>query len=337
MITLGIETSCDETSASVVHNGKLLANIVASQDDVHARFGGVVPELASRRHIDVIIEIIHSALAEANITIDDLEAIAVTKAPGLVGSLLVGISAAKGIALARNLPIIGVNHLEAHLNAHFLEHDDFPESFVALVVSGGHTSLYQVKSFGNYKLIGATRDDAAGEAFDKVAKLLELGYPGGPLIDKLATKGNTKAFSFTKPRFADETENDFSFSGFKTAALLKYQKAEKENKLDYKFKADLAASFQSAVVELLVERLINTAKKLNAAGVVISGGVAANRHLRNRAQAEAEKANLRFAVQSAKLCTDNAGMIAYVGERYLKLGKRSDLTLNAIANQEIGV
>lgn len=336
MKVLGIESSCDETAASVVEHGRALSNIVASQHEVHARFGGVVPELASRRHVEVIIPVIEQALAQAKTSWEEIDAIAVTSAPGLLGALLVGISVAKSLALARNLPLIGVNHLEAHLNAPFLEQPDFPHPYVGLVVSGGHTSLYHVKDFGDYHLLGATRDDAAGEAFDKAAILLGLGYPGGPRIDALSKQGNARAFRFTKPKFSD-SNFDFSFSGYKTAVRLLYQKAEETGLVDEKFKADLAASFQQALVDFLTERLMSAAQMLGAKGVVLSGGVAANRTLREQVKLEAEKNNFRFVVPAMNLCTDNAAMIAYVGEQYLKRGKRSDFSLGATANQEIGL
>ena len=336
MKVLGLESSCDETAASVVSHGRALSNIVASQNEVHARFGGVVPELASRRHIEVIIPVIEQALAQANTPWEEIDAIAVTTAPGLLGALLVGVSVAKSLALARNLPLIGVNHLEAHLNAAFLEQPDFPYPYVGMVVSGGHTSLYLVQAFGEYQLLGATRDDAAGEAFDKAAILMGLGYPGGPKIDALSKQGNPKAFRFTQPKFSDG-EFDFSFSGYKTAVRLLYQKAEAAGEITEQFKADLAASFQQSVVYFLCERLMTAAKKFNAQGVVLAGGVAANKQLREHVKAEAEKNNLRFVVPAMNLCTDNAAMIAYLGEQYLKRGKRSDLSLGATANQEIGV
>lgn len=336
MKVLGIESSCDETAASVVSHGHALSNIVASQHEIHSRFGGVVPELASRRHVEVIIPVIEQALAQAHTTWEEIDAIAVTSAPGLLGALLVGVSVAKSLALARNLPLIGVNHLEAHLNAAFLEQPDFPYPYVGLVVSGGHTSLYLVKSFGEYQLLGATRDDAAGEVFDKVAILLGLGYPGGPKVDALSRQGNAQAFRFTQPKFTD-SQFDFSFSGYKTAVRLQYQKAEAAGLVTEQFKADLAASFQQSVVSFLTNRLMSAAKQYAAQGVVLAGGVAANKLLREHVKKEAENAGLRFVVPAMNLCTDNAAMIAYVGEQYLKRGKRSDLSLGAVANQEIGV
>ncbi|PIR25362.1 MAG: tRNA (adenosine(37)-N6)-threonylcarbamoyltransferase complex transferase subunit TsaD [Deltaproteobacteria bacterium CG_4_10_14_0_2_um_filter_43_8] len=336
MNILAIESSCDETGAAVICDGKILSNVVATQEEVHARFGGVVPELASRRHLEVIIPMIQTAMEKANVTWENLEGIAATYAPGLIGSLLVGLTSAKTIALAKHLPFIAVNHLEAHLNAHLIDTPDFPAPSIGLVISGGHTSLYLVRAFGDYSLLGATRDDAAGEAFDKVAKLLELGYPGGPLVDKLAQKGNPHAYTFTLPRFGSGNQLDFSFSGLKTAVLLKVKEAKNTNTFDEKFKQDLAASFQATVIKIVVKQVFEAAKIHNAKGVVISGGVAANSLLRSTLQTEADKRNLKLAIPKFEYCTDNAAMIAYVGEQYLKMGKQSSLDTNAIANMEIG-
>ena len=349
MITLGIESSCDETAASVVSGGRVLSSLVATQHDVHARFGGVVPELASRRHLENIVPLISGALSEAQVSLKDIEGVAVTSAPGLVGSLLVGISAAKGIAYSLDIPLVGVNHLEGHLSAAALEFGEIPLPYVGLVVSGGHTSLYLVRGFGDYKLMGATRDDAAGEAFDKVAKLLGLGYPGGPAIDKAADAGDPKAFRFTKPRFAEENSLDFSFSGIKTAVLITYRKetgtgdsglGSRVSDLGSRASdlvPDLAASFQESVVGILVERVIEAARRAGARAVVLSGGVAANRRLRTRLKEVAEAANLKPFIPHMSFCTDNAAMIAYVGEKHLMAGRRSDFTLNATASQEIGL
>ena len=337
MRVLGIESSCDETACAVVSGDAILSNLVATQHDVHERFGGVVPELASRRHMENIVPLVRGALDEADITMDDIDGVAVTNAPGLLGSLLVGLSAAKSIAYARSIPFIGVNHLEGHLNAATLEFGEIPLPYVGLVVSGGHTSLYLVKGFGDYTLLGATRDDAAGEAFDKVAKLLDLGYPGGPAIDRVSGKGNPKAIKFTKPRFDQADSLDFSFSGIKTACLLKKRAAEESGKLDDAFVADLAASFQESVVSILVERLIDAAKRNGAKAVVLAGGVAANRRLRDLLEQEAKAAGIPSFIPPHALCTDNAAMIAYVGRKHLEAGERSDLRLNAIANQEIGL
>lgn len=337
MQILGIESSCDETAAAVVRDGKVLSSFVATQYDVHARFGGVVPELASRRHMENIVPLISGALEKAETSLDGIDGVAVTCAPGLLGSLLVGIAAAKGIAYSRGLPLIGVNHLEGHLNAAELESPGIPLPYVGLVVSGGHTSLYLVSSFGNYRLIGATRDDAAGEAFDKVAKLLSLGFPGGPAIDRAAKNGNPKAFRFTAPKFSSEDCMDFSFSGIKTAVLLLHKKEASRGAVGKNFIEDIAASFQESVVQTLVQRLILAANANGARAAVLSGGVAANSRLRETLKARAAEVNLLCHIPSMPLCTDNAAMIAYVGGRRLAIGERSDFTLNAVANQEIGI
>jgi len=336
MIVLGIESSCDETAVAVLEGTKVRASTVASQDEVHARFGGVVPELASRKHLEMIIPLVRSALAKADLTMNDVEGVAVTNAPGLIGALLVGLSAAKGIAYALDVPIVGVNHLEGHLNAVHLETDDVPYPHVGLVVSGGHTSLYLVRAFGEYELLGATRDDAAGEAYDKVAKLMDLGYPGGPVIDRLAGMGDETTFTFTKPKFDGDTL-DFSFSGIKTAVMLAVRKAGEEHHLNDDFKRDMAASFQRAVVNMLCDRLFEAAAKVNAKAVVVSGGVAANSGFRKELERRAKKLGTPCYIPAIRLCTDNASMIAYVGARRLANGERSDMTLNAVANQEIGV
>ena len=337
MLTLGIESSCDETAAAVVDGGRVLSSLVATQHDVHAKYGGVVPELASRRHLENIVPLVRGALAEAKVALGDVEGVAVTQAPGLLGSLLVGLATAKGIAYTRGIPIVGVNHLEGHLSAAFLEFGEVPLPFVGLVVSGGHTSLYLVRAFGDYTLLGATRDDAAGEAFDKVAKLLDLGYPGGPAIDRAADHGDPRAFRFTRPRFADERSLDFSFSGIKTAVLLAHRKALAGGVVGTAFVHDLAASFQESAVDFLVDRLLDAAKRSGARAVALAGGVAANRRLRALLKERAAAAGLPAFIPAMGFCTDNAAMIAYVGERHLVAGRRSGLDLNAVANQEIGV
>jgi N6-L-threonylcarbamoyladenine synthase len=352
MLVLGIESSCDETAAAVVElNGsstptadktRILSSFVASQDEVHARYGGVVPELASRRHLETIVPLVRCAAAEANITIRDIDGIAVTYAPGLLGSLLVGIQMAKGLCIAARKPMIGVNHLEGHLNAILLERPDIPYPHVGLVVSGGHTSLYLVKEFGDYKLLGSTRDDAAGEAFDKVAKLLNLGYPGGPVIDRLSKKGDAHAFKFPVPHFGywtkkNETMLDFSFSGIKTAVLLKYRKAAAEGSVNDQFIRDMAASFQNTIVRVLCGRVLSAVKQTKSQAVVLSGGVASNSHLRDSLKQRCLEEKIDCFIPSAHYCTDNAAMIARVGGEYLKRGVRSDMSLNAVANQEIGL
>ncbi|MFH1653866.1 MAG: tRNA (adenosine(37)-N6)-threonylcarbamoyltransferase complex transferase subunit TsaD [Pseudomonadota bacterium] len=334
MLVLGIESSCDETAAAVLDGDVLLSSKVATQEEVHAPYGGVVPELASRRHLEVISPVIQSALKEAKVSIDDIEGIAVTKAPGLVVALLVGLSMAKGLAFAKGIPIVGVNHLEGHLGAVFLEYKDLEFPWIGLVVSGGHTSLYLVKEFGSYELLGATCDDAAGEAFDKVAKLLGLGYPGGPLIQKRAQSGNPDRFKFTKPKLSSG-DYDFSFSGIKTACLVKNKEALSNNMRDEKFVDDLAASFQKTAVRFLTDNLFAVAHKFKAKGVAISGGVAANALLRSEVERLSKEEEFNCYMPRLSYCTDNAAMIAYVGSRYLKQGKRDGLDLNATANEEI--
>jgi N6-L-threonylcarbamoyladenine synthase len=277
MLVLGIETSCDETAAAVVENGRrMLSSIVASQIDIHSRFGGVVPELASRKHIQNILPVILQALEDAAITLEQVDGIAVTQGPGLVGSLLIGISVAKALAYTMDLPIVGVNHLEGHLYSNFLEHRDLEPPFVSLIVSGGHTDLVYVgPGKRQYDKLGQTMDDAAGEAFDKVAKLLELGYPGGPIIDKLSEHGDPEAISFPRPMLKDSSL-DFSFSGLKTAVLYY---VSSENTID---PADVAASFQAAVVDVLTEKALRAAEIRKTKVIAVSGGVAANSALRRR-------------------------------------------------------
>jgi len=344
MLILGIESSCDETAAAVVSDGRVLSSLVASQDEVHAKYGGVVPELASRRHMESVIPLARGAIEKAGVSINDIDGIAVTYAPGLLGSLLVGIQFAKGIAFATGKPIIGINHLEGHLNAIRLERNDVPYPHIGLLVSGGHTSLYLVKGFGDYKLLGATRDDAAGEAFDKVAKLLGLGYPGGPVIDRLSERGNPNAFRFTTPKFEHSAKFgsgnphlDFSFSGIKTAVLLKHREASAKGTVSEQYITDLIASFQEAVVRFLTDRAMAAVKETGARAVVLAGGVAANRHLRRRLEERCVEAQIGCFIPSFQLCTDNAAMIAYVGWKHLKKGRTSDMSLNAVANQEIGL
>lgn len=337
MIILGIESSCDETSAAVLNGRRVLSNIVATQHDVHEKYGGVVPELASRRHLENIGAVIKAALDEAGLAFKDINAVAATCAPGLLGSLFVGLSAGKAVSHSLGIPFIGVNHLEGHLLAAELEFGEIALPYVGLVVSGGHTSLYLVKKFGDYKLLGATRDDAAGEAFDKVAKLLGLGYPGGPAIDAVSVKGDPNKFKFTRPKFHDGNTFDFSFSGIKTAVLNIYKQQTAHGTANDSFIFDLAASFQNAVVEILVERHIAAAKSVNAKTVVLAGGVAANKLLRERLVAAAKSNGINCFIPSMKFCTDNAAMIAFAGQRRLERGESSPYSLTAVANQEIGV
>jgi len=326
MVVLGIETSCDETAAAVLADGRrILSSVVASQDDVHAPYGGVVPELASRRHIEVIVPVVERALGEAQVRLRDLEGIAVTHGPGLVGSLLVGTSFAKSLAWVHGTPLVGVNHLEGHIFAAFLG-DDPPEyPFLALVVSGGHTALYHARAPRQYTLVGQTRDDAAGEAFDKVAKLLGLGFPGGPLVQRAAERGDPTAVAFPPARMTDGAR-DFSFSGIKTSVSL-YVK--RHSPLSDTQVADVAASFQASVVRTLVRRTLLAADQLAVRRVVLTGGVAANAPLRAALAAEAEAQGVRIHVPARHLCTDNAAMIAAAGTARLVAGERAPLTLNA--------
>lgn len=331
MLVLGIETSCDETSASIVEDGKrILSNIVASQIDIHSKFGGVVPELASRKHIQNIIPVITEALSEANVSLDDIKGIAVTQGPGLVGSLLIGISTAKAISFTKGLPIVGVNHLEGHIYSNFLEHADLEPPFISLVVSGGHTDLIYIRNKEReYEKLGQTMDDAAGEAFDKVAKLLDLGYPGGPIIDKLSKEGNPKAIPFPRPYVWDHSLN-FSFSGLKTAVLNYIVNAKKIGQNINP--ADVASSFQASVVDVLTEKAIKAAevKKVNI--ITIAGGVAANSGLRKRMSERCQELGYKLYYPSPKLCTDNAAMIAGVGYLILKNSNAdSDLELDSDA------
>lgn len=328
--------------AVVKNHRHIISSVVASQDEVHARFGGVVPELASRRHIEVIAPLLDAALENASLKLKDVDGIAVTRAPGLIGSLLVGLSFAKALAYANNKPLVGVNHLEGHLNAAHLSSDNIGYPHVGLVVSGGHTSLYLVKKFGDYKLLGATRDDAAGEAYDKVAKLLGLGYPGGPVIDRLSPKGNADAIKFTTPKLDASAhfqvgEFDFSFSGIKTAVIAQYNKMSVGGKIAEQDSLDLIASFQKKVVEILCKQTIAAANEYKCKDIIISGGVAANSALRKRINELCNAEGISAHIPPISLCTDNAAMVAYVGSRRLELGQRDGMELNATATEEIGV
>jgi N6-L-threonylcarbamoyladenine synthase len=329
MLVLGVETSCDDTAAAVVQNGReILANIVSSQDQVHGPYGGVVPELASRQHIKNVMPIVDSALRQAGATLNDLDGMAVTYGPGLVGSLLVGLSLVKGIAFRSGLPYVGVNHLEAHLLAIQLEHEvAFP--YVALLASGGHTLLYCVKGVGEYIHLGGTRDDAAGEAYDKAAKMMGLGYPGGRVIDQLAQSGNGKAIRFPRAKLKGGAY-EFSFSGIKTA-LWHYLKSLPEEAWRER-SADIAASFQEAIIEMLVRPTVKAATASGVARIVLSGGVAANSRLRAKMKEEADASGLTVFYPAPKFCTDNGAMIALTGYHWLKRGRRDDSRLNADAD-----
>ena len=327
MIVLGIESSCDETAAAVLVDGRsILSNVVASQDAVHAPYGGVVPELASRRHIEVIVPVVERALADAGVKLTDLDGIAVTRGPGLVGSLLVGCSLAKALAYVAQRPLVGVNHLEGHIFAAFLEPPapDYP--ILALVVSGGHTALYHARAPLRYEMVGQTRDDAAGEAFDKVAKLLGLGYPGGPVIERTAERGDPGAIAFPLAHMTDQAP-DFSFSGIKTSVSLH---VKRRAPLGAEAVADIAASFQATAVKMLVRKTVKAALRLGVKRIVLTGGVAANRALRSALTAEAAEHGFTLHIPAPRLCTDNAAMIAAAGAARLAAGERAPLTMNAV-------
>jgi N6-L-threonylcarbamoyladenine synthase len=329
MLVLGVESSCDDTAAAVLRDGRtILANVVASQDHVHGPYGGVVPELASRQHIETILPVIDQALKNAGVTLKEIDGMAVTYGPGLVGSLLVGLSLVKGIAFRAGIPFVGVNHLEAHLLAIQLEHDvAYP--YIALLASGGHTLLYCVRGVGDYLHLGGTRDDAAGEAYDKVAKLMGLGYPGGRPIDDLAKGGNPNAIRFPRAKLK-KSAYEFSFSGIKTA-VWHYLKAQSDEQWKG-HAADIAASFQEAVVDMLVNPTIKAATDLAVGRIVLAGGVAANSRLRAKMKEKAEQVGLQVFCPAPKFCTDNAAMIALAGYHWLRRGRRDDDSLNADAD-----
>ncbi len=330
MNILGIETSCDETAAAVVVDGRrVLSSVVASQMLEHARYGGVVPEVASRRHVEQMNRVLQAALDKAGLTLADIDAIAVTNRPGLMGALLIGVSAAKAIAMARRLPLIGVHHIEAHLYANFLNQSKAEFPAVALVVSGGHTDLFHLRAHGDYSLLGRTRDDAAGEAFDKCARLMGLSYPGGPAIQEAAKTGNPKAV--TLPRGALPGTWEFSFSGLKTA-VRRALEADPAPAIP-----DLAASFQEAVVRVLVDKTVAAAISVGVSRVFLAGGVAANTHLRMRMQNACDAAGLVLFYPPVSLCTDNAAMIAATGYFHLQAGRRDSLTLDTIASEPLAV
>ncbi len=322
MLILGIETSCDETAAAVVKDGFTpLSSIVSSQVDIHHPFGGVVPELASRKHIEAIVPVVHEALENAGVHASQIQGVAATQGPGLVGSLLVGFSFAKAFAYSMDLPWIGVNHLEGHINSVFLEPDPPPFPFVVLLVSGGHTAIYHVTSHTDIELMGQTRDDAAGEAFDKVSKMLGLGYPGGRVIGEMAAKGDPGNVKFKRP-YLDKKEYDFSFSGIKTGVNRYIQSTGIDDESQI---WDIAAGFQEAVVDVLAYKLLHAARQRNCDHTAIVGGVAANTRLRDKVTDEASRMGLAIHIPSPDLCGDNAAMIASVGFHYLKQGVLSDL------------
>lgn len=333
-LALGIETSCDETAAAVIKNGtEILSNVVLSQIDIHQQYGGVVPEIASRHHIEAMFPVINEALADAQVTLDEIEVIAVAYGPGLVGSLLVGVAAAKALAFATATPLVGVNHIEGHIYANFLTGQEIKPPLVCLTVSGGHTDLLLIPRLGEYEILGRTRDDAAGEAFDKVARVLGLPYPGGPEIEKLAQGGNQEAISF--PRGLLEKDNlDFSFSGLKTAAL-NYLNGAKQKGQEVSLK-DFAASFQWAIIDVLTQKLMIAARQHGVHQVVLSGGVAANATFRNHVAGAASENGMELLYPPVHLCTDNAAMIGSAGYFSYLAGRRSDYSLNAVANLRLG-
>ena len=334
MLILGIETSCDETAAAVVADGTtILSSVVASQIEVHKPYGGVVPELASRKHIEAIVPVVEQALTDAGVTPDTVDAVAVTRGPGLVGALLVGFSFAKSWAYARGLPWIGVNHLEGHINSVFLTPSPPAFPFVALLVSGGHTSIYHVTGHTGVELMGQTRDDAAGEAFDKVAKMLDLGYPGGGIIGKLSRQGDPDAIKFPRS-YLDKKAFDFSFSGLKSAVR---RHIETHPDAVAEQTADIAAGFQEAVVDVLTYKLITAARVKKCRHIAVVGGVAANERLRDRVTALAHQENLTVHIPPFELCGDNAAMIAAVGYHYLKEGKQSHLDDDVFSTTRMGI
>ncbi len=330
---LAIESSCDETAAAVVKNGReVLSNIIYSQIDLHTIYGGVVPEIASRKHIEKINPVIEAALREASCTLSDIDAVAVTYGPGLVGPLLVGVAEAKAIAFAADKPLIGVHHIKGHICANYIEHEDLEPPFMCLVVSGGHTHLVNVRDYGVYDIIGRTRDDAAGEAFDKVARAIGLGYPGGPKIDEASKRGNPDAIPFPRAK-VDGSEYDFSFSGLKSAVLNFLNHAEMKG--DTVNRDDLAASFQKAVVDVLTEHAVMAIRQYNVRDMALAGGVASNSALRKSMADACEAEGVRFYCPSPIYCTDNAAMIGVCAyHEYIK-GNFADLSLNAIPNLPI--
>lgn len=326
ILTLGIESSCDETSVAVVKNGReILSNIIDTQIPIHEKYGGVVPEIASRNHIEAISRVTKKALEEANVKFEDIHAITPTYGPGLVGALLVGLSYAKALSFATDKPLVGVNHIQGHIAANYITHKDLKPPFLCVMMSGGNTQLVHVKSYNEFEVLGKTRDDAIGEAFDKVARVVGLGYPGGPKIDKLAKEGNPDAIELPKTHFDNL---DFSFSGIKTAVINLHHKTPDINK------ADLCASFEKTVTEILVENTKRALKEIDVDTVVLAGGVSANSYIRN-AFLQLEQQEIKVYMPDLKLCTDNAAMIASAGYYNFIDGERSGLDLNAIPNLKL--
>ena len=333
IITLSVESSCDETAVAVLRNGReILSNIVSTQIELHKKFGGVVPEVASRKHIENIDEVLQEALDEADISLEDIDHIAVTYGPGLVGALLVGLSHAKALAFTLNKPLVGVNHIEGHVSANYIAHKELKPPFITLIVSGGHTHLVEVKDYGQYEILGRTRDDASGEAFDKIARAMGLGYPGGPIIDKLAKTGNKEAIDF--PRAYLDDGYDFSFSGLKSA-VLNYLNAKKMKNEEIVVE-DVCASFQEAVVEVLSKKAIKAAKEKGYDTITLAGGVACNSALREKITVLGNKNNIDIKYPPVDLCTDNAAMIGCAGYYSYISGRKDDMSLNAVPNLKIG-
>ncbi len=334
ILILGLESSCDETAAAVIKNGRtVLSNVISSQIDIHKEYGGVVPEIASRKHIERINTVIEEALKEAGVGLKDLDALGVTYGPGLVGALLVGVAEAKAICFAADIPLVGVHHIEGHVSANYIENPDLEPPFLCLIVSGGHTHLVIVKDYGEFEILGRTRDDAAGEAFDKVARAIGLGYPGGPKIDKLSKEGNPNAIVFPKAHMED-APYDFSFSGLKSAVLNYINKGKMQNQ-EFN-RADLAASFQKAVVDTLTQKAIRAAKEHHIDKLAIAGGVASNSTLRKAMEEACVAENIRFYHPSPIFCTDNGAMIGVAAYyEYIK-GTRSGWDLNAVPNLQLG-
>jgi len=328
LILLGIETSCDETSVALLQNQKVVQNIVASQL-LHQEYGGVVPEFASREHVKLIQRLTHQAFKHSRLAPQQIDGVAVTRGPGLMGALLVGLSFAKGIAFSLGKPLLGVNHIEGHIMANFLDHDDLKYPFLCLLVSGGHTQIIHVQQYGEYQIYGRSRDDAAGEAFDKAARILNLGYPGGPVIDRLALKGNPQFYHFPRARIKGD-QADFSFSGLKTSML--YLVKRKGIEWAEKNIHDLCASYQEAIVDVLCTNLLQVADQLKIDRLVLAGGVAANHRMRKVMSAEAQKAGYRIYFPSLPYCTDNAAMIARTGLEMLKRNQVADFHLSAVPN-----
>lgn len=334
VIILAIESSCDETAAAVVKNGReVLSNVISSQIDLHTLYGGVVPEIASRKHIEKINQVVEQALAEAKMDWENITAIAVTYGPGLVGALLVGVSFAKALAFSLKKPLIGVHHIEGHISANYIENKELEPPFMCLVVSGGHSHLVKVKDYGEYEILGRTRDDAAGEAFDKVARAIGLGYPGGPKIDKVSNEGNPNAISFPRAKVADN-EYDFSFSGLKSAVLNYLNSCEMKGETVNQ--ADVAASFQKAVVDVLVDHSMTALSKYGFHKFAIAGGVASNTHLRSAMEEACSKHQVAFYHPSPILCTDNAAMIGAAAYYEYKKGVHHGWDLNAVPNLKLG-